>query len=124
MKIQVKRFALKRNGHIYKAGEVVEIPDNEALALIESAPSEFEQIIIPDVIDHGNEGTGTTLEEMTYGDLKAKAKELELEFAGNISKKDLVALIAEKLAKSDEGHTCGDGETNNLPPANLTSTIV
>ena len=124
MKIQVKRFTLKRNGHIYKAGEVVEIPDGEVLALIESAPSEFEQIIIPGVMDHGNVGTGATLEDLTYGDLKTKAKELELEFAGNISKKDLVALISEKLAKSDEGHTSGEGEINNLPDANLTSTIV
>ncbi|MPN55477.1 hypothetical protein SDC9_203159 [bioreactor metagenome] len=123
MKIQVKRFALKRNGHTYKAGEVVEIPDDEALALIESAPSEFEQIIIPGVMDHGDAGTGATLEEMTYNDLKAKAKALELEFAGNISKKDLVALITEKLAKSDEGNG-GEGETNGLPTANLTSTIV
>lgn len=123
MKIQVKRFALKRNGHIYKAGEVVEIPDDEARALIESAPSEFEQIIIPSVEDPDNGGNETSLEEMTYADLKAKAKELELEFAGNISKKDLVALIAEKLAKSDEENGGGEG-TNKLPDANLTGAIV
>lgn len=123
MKIQVKRFALKRNGHTYKAGEVVEIPDNEARALIESAPSEFEQIIIPTVEDPDNGGNETSLEDLTYGDLKAKAKEIEIEFPGNISKKDLVALIVEKLAKSDESNGGEEGE-NKLPAANLTGAIV
>ena len=123
MKIQVKRFALKRNGHTYKAGEVVEIPDDEARALIESAPSEFEQIIIPSVEDPDSGGNGTSLEDLTYGELKAKAKELELEFPGNISKKDLVALIVEKLAKSDESNDGEEGE-NKLPAANLTGAIV
>lgn len=123
MKIQVKRFALKRNGHTYKAGEVVEIPDDEARALIESAPSEFEQIIIPSVEDPDNGGNGTSLGDLTYGELKAKAKELELEFPGNISKKDLVTLIVEKLAKSDENNGGEEGE-NKLPAANLTGAIV
>lgn len=123
MKIQVKRFALKRNGHTYKAGKVVEIPDDEARALIESAPSEFEQIIIPSVEDTDNGGNETSLEDLTYGELKAKAKELELEFPGNISKKDLVTLIVEKLAKSDENNG-GEEGGNNLPAANLTGSIV
>ena len=44
MKLLVKKFSLRYNGVVYRAGQVVEMAPEEALALAEAAPLEFEAI--------------------------------------------------------------------------------
>lgn len=41
MKVIIKKFSLRRNGKIYKTGEVVNLPGDEAKALVLSNPEEF-----------------------------------------------------------------------------------
>lgn len=44
MKLLVKKFSLRYNGVVYRAGQVVEMAPEEALALAKAAPLEFETI--------------------------------------------------------------------------------
>lgn len=44
MKLLVKKFSLRYNGMVYRAGQVVEMAPEEALALAKAAPLEFEAI--------------------------------------------------------------------------------
>ena len=44
MKLLVKKFSLRYNGVVYRAGQVVEMAPEEALALAKAAPLEFEAI--------------------------------------------------------------------------------
>lgn len=44
MKLLVKKFSLRYNGVVYRAGQVVEMSPEEALALAKAAPLEFETI--------------------------------------------------------------------------------
>lgn len=44
MKLLVKKFSLRYNGVVYRAGQVVEMAPEEVLTLAKAAPSEFEAI--------------------------------------------------------------------------------
>lgn len=41
MKVLVKKFSLRRNGKLYKVGDIVSMPDAEAEALVAASPDEF-----------------------------------------------------------------------------------
>lgn len=47
--IYIKKFGLRRNGKVYEQGEFVDLPDNEAKALIDQAPDEFEIVNKSDI---------------------------------------------------------------------------
>lgn len=42
--IYIKKFKLIRNNVVYNQGEFVELPDEEAKALVKTAPEEFELV--------------------------------------------------------------------------------
>ena len=58
--VLIKKFSLRRNGVVYKAGTIIELPDSEADALVKEAPKEFEKVavtVIPDA-DTGSDNKG------------------------------------------------------------------
>ena len=44
--VLIKKFSLRRNGVVYKAGTIIELPDSEADALVKEAPKEFEKVAV------------------------------------------------------------------------------
>ena len=42
--VLIKKFSLRRNGVVYKAGTIIELPDSEADELVKEAPKEFEKV--------------------------------------------------------------------------------
>ena len=41
MKVLIKKFSLLRDGLMYGAGQIVDLPDEEAMKLVQNAPKEF-----------------------------------------------------------------------------------
>ena len=49
--VLIKKFSLRRNGVVYKAGTIIELPDSEADALVKEAPKEFEKVSVGVVVN-------------------------------------------------------------------------
>ena len=114
MKVLVKKFTLVRNGVIFKAGSVVDLPDEEALRLTRESIKEFGLLAeaMPDVkiIKEPEEiktALGAELEAMTIEKLKAYAAENGIDLGKTAKKADIINLILAAEA--------GVGEENGLP---------
>lgn len=99
------------NGKTYESGTIIEkINKQEAERLVDLgvaffvSENENSESLKESSSDHEDEGPGekdqlNTEEELDlieYSDLKTIAKEVGLDFAGNISKKNLITLIIEE----------------------------
>ena len=49
--VLIKKFSLRRNGVVYKAGTILELPEAEANALVAGAPKEFEKVSVGVVVN-------------------------------------------------------------------------
>lgn len=132
MKVAVLQFSLMRNGTVYPAGSVVDLPDEEAKQLAVSAPKEFQIVeeTAPEKasgasnsspkLPPGVEGVGEeemsgekTLEEMTMAELKEVAKKAGIDIGKARSKQAIIETItAEALERNEE--EAGD-EVDGLP---------
>lgn len=100
---------VRHDGETYKPGDIIEqINKQQAQRLVDLGVAFF----ISGKLPLPNEGLRNTEEEidenyqeelnlLEYADLKTVAKEVGLEFKGNISKKDLIDLIINK-GKADK----------------------
>jgi hypothetical protein len=123
MKIKVLQYNLMRDGKIYPAGSVVDLPEEEAKALVESAPKEFHfaEAALPEdssgatapLPDLPSGVTGATkeemagektLEEMTMAELKEVAKEAGVTVTKSMRSKQAIidAIAAAALAENEE----------------------
>ncbi len=123
MKIKVLQYNLMRDGKIYPAGSVVDLPEEEAKALVESAPKEFHfaEAALPEdssgatapLPDLPSGVTGVTeeemagektLEEMTMAELKEVAKEAGVTVTKSMRSKQAIidAITAAALAENEE----------------------
>lgn len=99
MKVLVNKFELVRDGVTYKAGSVVDLPDDVAEALVESAPKEFAYampILLPDdapVVPAETEVPTKSLEEMTVAQLQQLAADNGIAVAKSAKKADIIAAI-------------------------------
>lgn len=90
MQVLVNKFELVRDGVTYKAGSVVDLPDDVAEALVESAPKEFAYampIPLPD------DAPAESLEEMTVAQLQQLAADNGIAVAKSAKKADIIAAI-------------------------------
>ena len=99
MQVLVNKFELVRDGVTYKAGSVVDLPDEVAAELVESAPKEFayampvplsEESAEPEKLDGD---AGVMLEEMTVAQLQQLAAEKGITLAKSAKKADIIAAI-------------------------------
>ena len=123
MKIKVLQYNLMRDGKIYPAGSVVDLPEEEAKALVESAPKEFHfaEAALPEdssgataplpKLPSGVTGVTEeemagekTLEEMTMAELKEVAKEAGVTVTKSMRSKQAIidAITAAALAENEE----------------------
>ena len=123
MKIKVLQYNLMRDGKNYPAGSVVDLPEEEAKALVESAPKEFHfaEAALPEdssgatapLPDLPSGVTGVTeeemagektLEEMTRAELKEVAKEAGVTVTKSMRSKQAIidAITAAALAENEE----------------------
>ena len=132
MKVAVLQFSLMRDGTVYPAGSVVDLPDEEAKQLVEAAPKEFQ--IVEETAPAKTSGDGNsdlklppgvkavdeseledekTLEEMTVAELKEVAKKAGIDIGKARTKQAIIdAITAEALAGNEED--AGD-EVEGLP---------
>ena len=123
MKIKVLQYNLMRDGKIYSAGSVVDIPEEEAKALVESAPKEFHfaeaalpedssgaTAPLPDLppgvtgVTEEEMAGEKTLEDMTMAELKEVAKEAGVTVTKSMRSKQAIidAITAAALAENEE----------------------
>ena len=123
MKIKVLQYNLMRDGKNYPAGSVVDLPEEEAKALVESAPKEFHfaEAALPEdasgatapLPDLPSGVTGVTeeemagektLEDMTMAELKEVAKEAGVTVTKSMRSKQAIidAITAAALAENEE----------------------
>lgn len=109
MKVLVKKFTLVRNGVIFKAGEVVDLPDEEALRLTRESIKEFGLLTeaMPDAkIIKEPEKIKTALsaefEAMTVEQLKNYAVENGIDLGKTSKKADIINLLM-AVEAGDEG---------------------
>ena len=123
MKIKVLQYNLMRDGKNYPAGSVVDLPEEETKALVESAPKEFHfaEAALPEDssgvtaplpnLPSGVTGVTKeemagekTLEEMTMAELKEVAKEAGVTVTKSMRSKQAIidAITAAALAENEE----------------------
>ena len=95
MQVLVNKFELVRDGVTYKAGSVVDLPDDVAEALVESAPKEFAYAMPDDapVVPAETEAPAESLEEMTVAQLQQLAADNGIAVAKSAKKADIIAAI-------------------------------
>lgn len=99
MQVLVNKFELVRDGVTYKAGSVVDLPDEVAAELVESAPKEFAYAMPVPLPEEPAEpekpdgDAGITLEEMTVAQLQQLAAEKGITLAKSAKKTDIIAAI-------------------------------
>lgn len=99
MQVLVNKFELVRDGVTYKAGSVVDLPDEVAAELVESAPKEFAYAMpvpLPEEsaeLEKPDGDAGVTLEEMTVAQLQQLAAEKGITLAKSAKKADIIAAI-------------------------------
>ena len=97
MQVLVNKFELVRDGITYKAGSVVDLPDD--VELVESAPKEFAYAMPVPLPEEPAEpekpdgDAGVTLEEMTVAQLQQLAAEKGITLAKSAKKADIIAAI-------------------------------
>ena len=132
MKIVILKYFLQHNGRKYKAGDIVDLPKEEAKELVKAAPKEFqlagesgtEDISEPadsvpnlppgvkGVSEEEMEGE-KALEEMTVAELKEVAKKGGFDISKARTKQAIIDAISEQaLARAEE--EAGD-EVEGLP---------
>ena len=95
MQVLVNKFELVRDGITYKAGSVVDLPDD----VVESAPKEFAYAMPVPLPEEPAEpekpdgDAGVTLEEMTVAQLQQLAAEKGITLAKSAKKADIIAAI-------------------------------
>lgn len=106
MKVLVKKFTLVRDGVTYNAGEIVDLPVEEATRLVNESGKEFALLaeVKPEaknVSAPQQETAGATLESMTVEQLKSLASEHGIELGKATKKADIIGLIL--AAETDAG---------------------
>lgn len=97
MKILIKKFSLLRNGVTYGAGQVIDLPEAEALQLVRETPKEFalleaaQQAAAP--VEAEAEPAGAELAAMTVEQLKAYALQGGIDLGKTTKKAEIIALI-------------------------------
>ncbi|MBO5604962.1 MAG: hypothetical protein J5915_06220 [Acidaminococcaceae bacterium] len=132
MRIAVLQFNLMRDGQVFPAGSVVDVPGEEAKQLVKAAPKEFQ--IVEETAPENASGAGDsdkelppgvegvaeeemsgekTLEEMTVAELKEVAKKAGIDIGKARTKQAIIdAITAEALERNEE--EAGD-EVDGLP---------
>lgn len=107
MKILIKKFSLLRNGVAYGAGQVVDLPEQEALQLVREAPKEFvlleaaQQAAVS--AQPEAEPAGAELAAMTVEQLKAYALQSGIDLGKTTKKADIINLIEAVEAGAEDG---------------------
>ena len=106
MKVLVKKFTLVRDGVTYNAGEIVDLPVEEATRLVNESGKEFALLaeVKPEaknVSAPQQETAGATLESMTVEQLKSLASEHGIDLGKATKKADIIGLIL--AAEADAG---------------------
>lgn len=134
MKIVILKYSLLHNGREYKAGDIVDLPEEEAKELVKTAPKEFQLIAepgteditkpadsVPDLppgvkgVDEEEMAGEKTLEEMTVAELKEVAKKGGVDISKARNKQAIIDAISEQvLARAEAEAEAGD-EVEKLP---------
>lgn len=107
MKVLIKKFSLLRNGVTYGAGQVIELPEAEALKLVRDTPKEFvlletaQQATTP--AQPESEAAGAGLAAMTVEQLKAYAVQNGIDLGKAGKKADIIGLIEAAEAGCADG---------------------
>ena len=110
--VLIKKFSLRRNGVVYKAGTIIELPDSEADALVKEAPK-VAVTLISDADAGSDNNEEKALKDYSNEELKAMCKAREIEIPKNVNKAKLVELL-EAVNEADE---------EILPPVNTAATV-
>lgn len=106
MKVLVKKFTLVRDGVTYNAGEIVDLPVEEATRLVNESGKEFALLaeVKPEAKNASapqQETAGATLESMTVEQLKSLASEHGIDLGKATKKADIIGLFL--AAEADAG---------------------
>lgn len=109
MKVLVKKFNLKRNGVVYQAGSIVELPDDEARKLIDVAEKEFSCVdaepevdAAPEKLEADSDGDASiSFGEMTVEELKCFAADNGIDLGKATKKADIISLIEAAMDESE-----------------------
>ena len=102
MKVLVKKFTLVRDGVTYNAGEIVDLPVEEATRLVNESGKEF--ALLAEVKPEAKNVSAPqqeTLESMTVEQLKSLASEHGIDLGKATKKADIIGLIL--AAEADAG---------------------
>lgn len=132
MLIIVLRYNLMRDGKVFPAGSVVDLPEEEAKELVKSAPKEFQfaeatlpeetsgaDAPLPDLppgvtgVSEEEMEEEKTLEEMTVAELKEVARKACIDIGKAKTKKAIIDAIKKEVVARYEGDA-GD-EVEGLP---------
>lgn len=94
--VLIKKFSLRRNGVVYKAGTIIELPDSEADVLVKEAPKEFEKVAVT-VISDADAGSDNSeekaLKNYSNEELKAMCKAREIEIPKTLTKQNSLSCL-------------------------------
>lgn len=120
MQIRIKKFKLRYAGKTFGAGSVLDIPEAEAMTLVDGAPDCFEYV--PDtqeiktrILEDDKTGyEGFNLDGMTVAELKSFAKENGIDIGDASKKQDIIdAIVSAAEPEEPEG----------LPQVDLKGTV-
>ena len=106
MKILIKKFSLLRNGVAYGTGQIVDLPEAEALQLVRETPKEFALLEAEQqaaLAEAEAEPAGADLAAMTVEQLKAYALQSGIDLGKTTKKAEIIALIEAAEAGCADG---------------------
>lgn len=125
MRIKVKRFQLKYDGKIYKAGSFADLPFSLAEALVKRSPNNYELVqgsdltvdtaavtAVKTVLAEDEFEAVPEFETMTVAQLKAYARSHNIKFPTKAKRDQLVAILRDKFLST------------TLPEVDLAGTVV
>lgn len=124
--VLIKKFTLRHNGQDYKAGNIINLSEAEAAALVASAPKEFEKVVVRNIVAAAADSGGSAdqqdkptaekaLKEHTNDELKQMCGELGIDVPKNANKAKLVELLEKAADEDDAG--------SSLPPVDTAATV-
>ena len=118
-RVLIKKFTLVRNGIRYTAGSVAELPEEEAVALAQGSPKEFEVIDVPEekpvaeAQEQAVSAAGVTaipedennvnLDKMNVAQLKKYARENGIDVGEAYKKQELIDAIVAATEREHSG---------------------
>lgn len=112
MKIRVKRFRFRHQGHTYGAGDIVEMTDKDGGRLISLHPLDYEKAEVSIEKSDLPPSSDDAFEEMSVQELEKYAEKNGIELGGTRKKQSILRIIREAQV---------EGTADGLPDVDLSN---